>query len=335
MASPKIWWWREQRPCAKSLLEPNPDLPILIAQRFDAERMVDLVGRVLGTATFAVALALVAATALAVRVRRRPVTEAGAVHVVIATAAMTVSLEAPPTLPLAIGCLLAGGWMVGKNRLLGYALHTAGGAVLAFTTGFPPRPLFQLAVVAFIPVAGALVARTAKLRPGITGGMALITAIGVYVTVPDTNEALALLGAALLLSPGILPASSRFGSVGGWGFVGLLVWVAVTGGFTRPGSVVGAIASLGVLLLEPVLRLMSHRWPGRQLVEVSMLGNRLVMASHCLIVFLTARLAGFQVQSEPALAISLGALVLGSILLLVPRSSSPPPPEDQRSVDTP
>ena len=86
-----------------------------------------------------------------------------------------------------------------------------------------------------------------------------ISAAGVYLAVPDTELARVLLGVALpfvLLS--IPNALSPIGPAGSAAVAGIFTWVIFVGGRGRPGSVVGGLATLGLLLAEPLGR----RWVG-------------------------------------------------------------------------
>jgi hypothetical protein len=76
----------------------------------------------------------------------------------------------------------------------------------------------------------------------------VITVVGIYACVPDTEVVRpavgAFLGAALLLLDPELGGWSGGASVAG----GLMLWMAAGGGYGRPGSVVGAVACAGAVL---------------------------------------------------------------------------------------
>jgi hypothetical protein len=83
----------------------------------------------------------------------------------------------------------------------------------------------------------------------------LISALGVYLAVPDTELARVMLGVALpfvLLS--IPKPIFALGPAGSPALAGVFVWVVVVGGRGRPGSVVGGLATIGVLVAEPLGR---------------------------------------------------------------------------------
>jgi hypothetical protein len=114
-----------------------------------------------------------------------------------------------------------------------------------------------------------------------------ITTLGVYFTVPDPYEAIVLFGcavpAAFLGWPRPL---ARFGALGALPAAGLVAWAVARGGVGRQSSIVGGVACLGLLILEPAHRRFRasrrswmdglpggwHRWPiaaGAQLVLVT------------------------------------------------------------------
>jgi hypothetical protein len=95
--------------------------------------------------------------------------------------------------------------------------------------------------------------------PGGTWVLFAVSAIGVYLAVPDTELARVMLGVALpfvLLS--VPKAMCPIGPAGSAALAGFFAWVVFVGGRGRPGSVVGGLACLGLLLAEPVGR----RWIG-------------------------------------------------------------------------
>jgi hypothetical protein len=125
--------------------------------------------------------------------------------------------------------------------------------------------------------------------PRLTGTCLAVTAVGVYATVPDTETARALVGAAgvsalLGLAPGLRP-SPAWSSAS----AGLIAWNVGVGGWPRPGAVVGGVACAGLLALGPLLRW--ARTPSTVIVLV-----------HVGLVALVARAAGLR---EGALAAAL------------------------------
>ncbi len=145
------------------------------------------------------------------------------------------------------------------------------------------------------------------------------TAAGVFVCVPDTEQAIPLLAA----SAGILvalwpPVCIRLGASGAFGAVGLVLWTAAVGGTGRPGSVVGAVGCLGMLVVAPAVDALvstdaprhggsTSRGPRPEAVRVVVL--------HVLVVLFCARVAGFQSAALPAAALVLMAFVVSGVAL--------------------
>ena len=82
-----------------------------------------------------------------------------------------------------------------------------------------------------------------------------MTAGGVYLAVPDTELARAMLGVAVPFVFLSVPRPlSPLGPAGSAAIAGLFSWVVVVGGRGRPGSVVGGLATIGILVAEPLGR---------------------------------------------------------------------------------
>jgi hypothetical protein len=140
-----------------------------------------------------------------------------------------------------------------------------------------------------------------------------ITLGGVYGTLPDTEEALVMVGVVAPLA--FLAASNlgRLGAMGGYASVGLLVWATGQGGVGRPASIIGALACLGVFLLIPAVRLVDKGPGWRQLFVV-----------HLIAVFVSSRVAGLRTDLLEAGGIALGTLAVAflALVLFSPRLDS-------------
>ncbi|MFA5882542.1 MAG: hypothetical protein WDA60_01695 [Acidimicrobiia bacterium] len=189
--------------------------------------------------------------------------------------------------------------------------------------GWVPALVFASAVIG-----GALVADfdDANARAGLSPVLLALAGLGMYVTVPDTEQTSVLVGVLLPLALlGWPVARARLGP-GAYATVGLVAWAAAVGGRGRPGSVVGAIASLGVLLAEPIAR---RLWRGRARVPRRPTSGRalLMVALQLGIVVITSRVAGLETSGPAAAGISLVALALavgGAAIVLAPRGSEEP-----------
>jgi hypothetical protein len=146
-----------------------------------------------------------------------------------------------------------------------------------------------------------------------------VTVMGAFSTLPDTEEVLVLVGAALPLMllawPKVL---ARIGPAGAYPVVGLFAWVTAWGGRGRETAIIGAVAGLGVLIAEPLARWVNGRVPLASFPR-GPLGAVLAAVVQVIVVVLTARLAGL--QSDLLLAAAIGVAVLlaaAMALALVP-----------------
>ncbi|MGI9120000.1 MAG: hypothetical protein ACR2G7_07765 [Acidimicrobiales bacterium] len=148
---------------------------------------------------------------------------------------------------------------------------------------------------------------------------------GMFITLPETSRALAMLGTAVPLAALGWPVRlASLGRGGAYAVAGLVVWVAMRDGGGRPGATVGAIACLGILLVEPVTRwlvgpdelgaLLRTRWalPGFILL-------------HLALVLFLARVAGLQTTAAAALAFGAIGLALAVGLLAAATSATRSP----------
>jgi hypothetical protein len=156
------------------------------------------------------------------------------------------------------------------------------------------------------------------------------TATGVYLCVPDTEQALPLVGA--FLAVGLLgwpkPLAS-LGSAGACAAVGLIVWTAAAGGRGRAGSIVGGMACLGIVLLEPPVRSLL-RARARPAPRKPWVRDALVIAGlHFGVVIVCSRIAGLRSSAEIA-AIIAGLTFAGACVALW--RALRPPTEARREV---
>lgn len=136
------------------------------------------------------------------------------------------------------------------------AVCSAPGAVvvaMASTRGSTSIPWLPLA--AAVVVFGSLVAdfESRHRHRGLGLVLLAVLAAGVYVTVPDTEAAAALLGAAAVLAVAGWPrALLSLGTIGSYVAVAAVLGVAADGGRTLGTSVLAAGACLGLLAAEPI-----------------------------------------------------------------------------------
>lgn len=197
-------------------------------------------------------------------------------------------------------------------------LAVPGAWLVAGATGLDETP--RLLLVAAIALGGALVAAADHdyRRLGLGPVLVLATMAGAYATVPDTEHAVIVLGATVPLAVLGWPwPLARLGRAGSLATVGLLAWVAVTDGSLRAGSTVGAIACLGVFLVEPVVGALRRGAGGRDATG-AVTGDGPgawpaalpVIGVHLLLVAFAARVAGFRSSALEAAGIAGLAMAL-------------------------
>lgn len=142
-----------------------------------------------------------------------------------------------------------------------------------------------------------------------------VTALGVYYTVPDTEEAVALVGATLPLILIALPKPlASLGRAGSFAMVGAVVWLASVDGRGRASAIVGAVACLGVMLLDPLLdRLLPAR--DEHVVRPWSWQPLSVAAIHVALVGIASRVAGTRESLGGAIAIIVVAFVAAAVAL--------------------
>jgi hypothetical protein len=190
--------------------------------------------------------------------RRRPLPVIGPVLVAAAIAGVSIKVSRPPDglleglLLLAVAGALTQRW---RSAPLVVAVAALPGAwFVAARAGLPQQTWIESTVVVFAALGGALVTDFDERLPALTPALLGLACAGVYTIVPDTELALVLLGASIgvvLMAPPL--GRARVGA-GGPLVCGLVAWVVVVEGHTRPGAVVAGLACLGVLLAEPLGR---------------------------------------------------------------------------------
>jgi hypothetical protein len=278
-------------------------------------RPVHDVENVLGDAAFWTAFVIAAAGTLVVWLRmRRFETEPGVWFVVLVAsfAALRSDLLLPNPLVVAIVMLALGEYLARELSPWARAVAFAPGATVLGASLPDIWPFWIRAVTAVAAVvAGVLVVEADRRSPRSVPLLLAIGALGVYLCVPDTDAPKVLVGAlfaaaAVRLVPRLRPRCV-FAAV-----VGFFVWVAAFGGVGRPGSVVGGIACLGVVLLMPLVR-----WSTSNRALVALL----VVVQVALVVYVS-RVAGFERSAWDAAGLTLVAFaVSGVVLALVGRFS--------------
>lgn len=242
-------------------------------------------------------------------------------------ATLVVVLSRPPTSsPAPVGGMLfagtaglAMGVMFGFDAGLGFGLVALAASGVLADLGYRWLLVAPVALVGAVLVAfqghlvGALWIRLAVAVVALFGGLLTadfdrrwrstafgpvllaVSVVGVYYTVPDTREALVMLGAVIPLL--LLAWPRRLVSLGAGGAMaatGLLVWVVATGGFGRQSSIVGGMGCLGLLVVEPLARVIHRGWSPLDHVRHRLLAAPLVAGVHLVLVYVSSRVAGLR-----------------------------------------
>jgi hypothetical protein len=184
------------------------------------------------------------------------------------------------------------------------------------------------AMVAGSVVVGAPLAASLDARAGPDGlGPVLfaISTIGVYFTIPDTDVGLALFPIAALLALAAWPRPLVSLGAGTAAAVGTLVWVSAVGGLGRSTAVIGGVACLGLLIAEPLGRLMAARHRralGGERHDTWYLGGErhdtwyvgVVALVQLVVVYVASRVAG--VRTRVGAAVAIATLDLGLVAVI-------------------
>lgn len=150
-------------------------------------------------------------------------------------------------------------------------------------------PWFGFAAIVLLAL---LVSRADELLGRIALGPVLLalSVVGIFFAVPDTEEALVLLGACLPMTLVGWPARlASLGSAGSHAMVGLAVWTIMRGGYGRPGSMIGAVAGLGLLIVIPLVWRVRGPDAGAGIGRIPVGGVVLIAATQLLLVFVASR----------------------------------------------
>ena len=252
------------------------------------------------------------------------------------TAAAVYALRETTLLPdravLGIGLLALAGLVVDVLRLS--MVHLLVAAIPgAFVLDSAPLPFdarwARVLMFVTIVVGGTALASFDRrwARHGLGAPLVALWAAGAYMTLPDTEAALAVLGAALVVAAGAWPL--RLASIGACGalpIAGLLAWTSRFGGSGRPSSIVGAVACIGLLAVEPATRALRGFRSG-PLDVIARPGHGrwstlpIAAAVQLVLVFVAARVAGLSHSVDRAVVIVIaeGAVALLLAVLITSR----------------
>jgi hypothetical protein len=218
---------------------------------------------------------------------------------------LRVEHRLPAALVVALVLLLLGEWSTRDAGLLPRVVAAVPGALVlgaALPDGWPFWIRASVVVVAL--VGGALADGADRVTPRLVPALFAIGAVGIYFCVPDTEAPKVLLGA--LVAGAAIGLEPRLTSTRGVAMVtALFAWIAGYGGVGRPGSVVGGLACLGVVLLLPVAR-----WRATSAARTV-----IVLLTQCALVVYESRVAGFEHSAGRALLLSLPGFAVAGVVL--------------------
>lgn len=195
--------------------------------------------------------------------------------------------------------LAAAAFLATGGSPAGRVVATVPGAVLiAISTGWGVASWETVTVLVLVVVGGPLLVDFDRTFAS-TGGLPLlvaVTAAGVWATIPETQHAVVLAGVSVpMIVLGWPGWRASLGSPGATLLVGLIGWTVVADGAFRASAVVGGVACLGVLLLEPIVRRRGPRLQGWRVPALVLV--------HIAVVALSSRAAGVRSTAAAALLI--------------------------------
>jgi hypothetical protein len=140
-----------------------------------------------------------------------------------------------------------------------------------------------------------------------------VSAAGLYWAVPETMHVAVVLGVALPVALLGLGAFASLGSAGAFVSAGLLSWTAGIGGAARPSSIVGGIGCLGLLVVEPLSRMLAGGRSGLEAIprRWSLIA---LLAIQVVLVAIASRVAGVQRSAGVAALVVLAELGFATAL---------------------
>jgi hypothetical protein len=276
-----------------------------------------------GLAVSVVLLLVGAGLILARRRTAEPSPVLGVLLLVGAAIGYQVTGHLLPWWACSIGLVALGG-VVTDSRDLGLAWRVAaaapGATLLAATPALRPLvPWWCLVVLGVATAVGAALASEMDRRHrrnGLAPVCLAVSVCGVYETVPDTDLVLVLLPLVLLLALLSWPwPLARLGSVGCYGGVGAVLFAVVVGGRGRLSAVVGGVACLGLLALEPLARRLARGTSVLDSLPRAPTTAVLVGAAQLLVVLVATRIAG--TRSSVAMAVLVSAVSMTTFLVIL------------------
>jgi hypothetical protein len=247
---------------------------------------------------------------LVLRGREKPIPLVGILIAGSTVAALYALGEAMTPELVGLGLILGGVLLARVLKAPGAIAAVAAipGAVwLGVATTATELTWVRVAIVILVPLGGYLISDFEQRYEGVGLGAVFfaLAALGVFVSVPDTEWPRALIATSVPLTLLAWPrVAMGFGREGGYLGVAVLMLAAANGGGPRPASIVGSFACLGLLLLEPVAIVINpallkittwfkHDWAGAIIASIPQF----------IVVALCSRVAARFTNEIPALAV--------------------------------
>jgi hypothetical protein len=240
--------------------------------------------------------------------RRAPLPIGGLLFAAAGAVGLGRSVGLPRGLILGLIALAGAGLVVEHlrlSRLAAFALAVPGAWILAYQAELVEVGWIRALVGIAIAAGAILMSDFERLSRNRNLGLPLlaITAAGIYLTVPDTEQALVIMGAALLVAAlSLIRPEVSLGAAGSYAATGLLAWTIAAGGFGRPASILGGLACLGIFWVEPITRLIS-----RATLFVSI---PVAVAAHTILVLIASRVVGRGSRVSEAVLLAAAELMI-------------------------
>ena len=243
-----------------------------------------------------------------------PLPIAGLAAAVACAYALRERLGLPDRVLLGLALLALAGLVVDIMRMsIAYVVVGAiPGAVVIASVDAPINALWARSLVVATTVIGGIAVASFDrrwTRHGLGAPLVAMWVLGAYVTLPDTEAALAMLGATVVVAVSAWPLRlACVGACGALPIAGLIGWTARYSGTGRVSSMVGAVACAGVLVVEPATRLLRGFGTGPLDVLVNPSRGRwwtllAVAPVQLALVFVAGRIAGLSREVERAVVV--------------------------------
>lgn len=208
------------------------------------------------------AVLMVLGTVLAGRLPARRLWGIPISGVAMAVPVAIVTTDAAPLGALGIGglalLLLAGAVLPANRPALVHGAASIPGAALLAAAADGWGIVLVIVGVPILVVAASRFEGGHRQLPGLSGVVAAIATGGAFLTVPDTEHVALMAGGAIVvgLATFVRPKLTLGASGAVW--AGAFVWSVAIDGSGRAAGIVGALGALGLLVLDPAVRVNLH-----------------------------------------------------------------------------